>query len=98
MKVYKYIIIVSTFAIGLGSCSLNEQLKGTVPPSNGSSSTVSPQTLLNGAYNDLAGPFCNGQDQIFSLEENVTDECLVPTRGGDWDDNGVWRVLHAHAW
>ena len=22
----------------------------------------------------------------------------MPTRGGDWDDNGVWRVLHAHAW
>jgi hypothetical protein len=39
-----------------------------------------------------------GQDQLFSLEENVTDECLVPTRAGDWDDNGVWRTLHTHAW
>ncbi len=39
-----------------------------------------------------------GQDQLFSLEENTSDESLVPTRAGDWDDNGVWRVLHAHAW
>ena len=38
------------------------------------------------------------QDQLFSLEENSTDESLVPTRGGDWDDNGVWRVVHNHTW
>jgi hypothetical protein len=35
---------------------------------------------------------------VFSLEENSTDESLVPTRGGDWDDNGVWRVVHNHNW
>ncbi|MBS1934958.1 MAG: RagB/SusD family nutrient uptake outer membrane protein [Bacteroidetes bacterium] len=23
---------------------------------------------------------------------------MVPTRGGDWDDNGVWRVVHNHTW
>ncbi len=28
----------------------------------------------------------------------LSDESLVPTRGGDWDDNGVWRVIHAHTW
>ena len=28
----------------------------------------------------------------------MADESLVPTRGGDWDDNGVWRVLHNHTW
>ncbi len=53
--------------------------------------------LLQAAYTDLAGPF-TGQDQVFSLEENTADESLVPTRGGDWDDNGVWRVLHNHTW
>ena len=25
----------------------------------------------------------------------TTDELIGPTRGPDWDDNGVWRVLHA---
>src|SRR5947209_764408 len=53
--------------------------------------------LLQAAYTDLGGPF-TGQDQLFSLEENTADESLVPTRGGDWDDNGVWRVLHNHNW
>ena len=54
------------------------------------------QLLLSGAYADLT--FLAAQDQLFSLEENSTDESLVPTRGGDWDDNGVWRVVHAHTW
>ncbi len=53
--------------------------------------------ILQGAYTDLASPF-NNQDRVFSLEENSTDESLVPTRGGDWDDNGVWRVVHNHTW
>lgn len=53
--------------------------------------------LLQTAYGDLAAPFTN-QDRVFSLQENTADESLVPTRGGDWDDNGVWRVLHSHNW
>ena len=23
---------------------------------------------------------------------------IVPTRAGDWDDNGAWRALHLHKW
>jgi len=53
--------------------------------------------LLKGAYADLGGPF-TAQDLLFCLEENAADAALVPTRGGDWDDNGVWRVLHNHTW
>src|SRR5580765_5146908 len=30
------------------------------------------------------------------IPEISTDECLVPTRGGDWDDNGKWRALQFH--
>ena len=52
--------------------------------------------MLAGAYADFT--FLAAQDQLFSLEENTADESLVPTRGGDWDDNGVWRVLHNHNW
>ncbi len=51
---------------------------------------------MGAAYADLT--FLAGQDELFSLEENTADESLVPTRAGDWDDNGVWRVLHAHTW
>lgn len=63
----------------------------------GSGGSANAGTQLIAAYNDL-NTVMHGQDEIFSLQENTTDECLVPTRAGDWDDNGVWRVLHAHAW
>jgi starch-binding outer membrane protein, SusD/RagB family len=31
-------------------------------------------------------------------QELTGDGVVPPTRGGDWDDGGKWRVLHQHAW
>lgn len=96
------IIKIALLFLGVGvvaSCTkLDEKLNSTLTTQQVSSSfgTAGTQLLLNGAYADLS--FLGAQDQLFSLEENSTDECLVPTRGGDWDDNGVWRVIHAHTW
>jgi hypothetical protein len=30
------------------------------------------------------------------MDEMSTDAMVGPTRGGDWDDAGVWRQLHAY--
>ncbi|WKN40782.1 RagB/SusD family nutrient uptake outer membrane protein [Tunicatimonas pelagia] len=38
------------------------------------------------------------QDGVYGVNEHTSDEMLGPTRGTDWDDNGVWRVLHTHTW
>lgn len=35
---------------------------------------------------------------VFALNQHSSDELQGPTRGSDWDDNGVWRVLHTHDW
>jgi starch-binding outer membrane protein, SusD/RagB family len=35
---------------------------------------------------------------MFALSELSTDAMVGPTRGGDWDDNGAWRQIHAHTW
>ncbi len=48
-------------------------------------------------YNDVNG-LLGDQANFFALNEVTTDEQLVPTRGTDWGDNGVWRTLHAHTW
>ena len=89
------ILIAGLTLLGLASCTkLEQKLQGNILLTQNNASV---QALLNGTYSDFGG-LINGQDQIFSLEENTSDECLVPTRGGDWDDNGVWRVLHAHTW
>ena len=49
--------------------------------------------LYNGVYGQLGD-----QANFFALNEVSTDETLVPTRGTDWGDNGIWRTLHAHTW
>ena len=38
------------------------------------------------------------QANIYAISEVSTDELLVPTRGTDWGDNGIWRTLHTHDW
>ena len=89
------IAVVSLF----GCTKLDEKLNSSFTNSQVSSSVGDQGTslLLGAAYADLAGVLTS-QDLLFSLEENTSDESLVPTRGGDWDDNGVWRVLHSHTW
>ena len=52
--------------------------------------------LLRTAYNQLAA-FTN-QANVYALYEHTSDELLGPTRGTDWGDNGVWRLLHTHQW
>jgi len=98
---YKNIKLFSVLLlVAAGSCTkLDEQLNTTLTNTQTANALGSAGVglLLSGAYLDLAVPFTN-QDQVFSLECNTADESLVPTRGGDWDDNGVWRVLHNHTW
>ena len=97
---YKNLKLYALLLITAVSCSkLDEHLNSTLTNSQTANALGSAGVglLLQGAYLDLGGPF-NAQDLVFSLEENSTDESLVPTRGGDWDDNGVWRVVHNHTW
>lgn len=97
-KKIRFAVLILGAGIVASCTKLNEKLNSTLTTDQVSSSfgTAGTQLLLNGAYSDLS--FLGAQDQLFSLEENSTDESLVPTRGGDWDDNGVWRVIHAHTW
>lgn len=55
------------------------------------------EAALNNLYNDVYGQL-GDQANFFALNEVSTDETLVPTRGTDWGDNGIWRTLHAHTW
>ncbi|GGB14902.1 RagB/SusD family nutrient uptake outer membrane protein [Puia dinghuensis] len=99
MRTFKYktltAILLAAMAIG-GCTKLNEGYRQTVTQSE-AAQAFAASLFLQTAYNDIPTPFVN-QDRVFSLEENSADESLVPTRGGDWDDNGVWRVVHNHTW
>ena len=97
---YKNLKLYALLLITAVSCTkLDEHLNSTLTNTQTANALGSAGVglLLQGAYLDLGGTF-NAQDLVFSLEENSSDESLVPTRGGDWDDNGVWRVVHNHTW
>ncbi|MGB3182716.1 MAG: RagB/SusD family nutrient uptake outer membrane protein [Cyclobacteriaceae bacterium] len=57
---------------------------------------VDAQATLDGAYADLRA--YSDQANSYALHEISSDELLVPTRGTDWGDNGIWRILHQHTW
>src|ERR1700754_5003174 len=97
MKSNKFLTGIAASVLLLSACTKLDPKQRDSIASSGSSTNLDVTGLLNNAYNDL-NALLHNQDQLFSLEETVSDEALIPTRGGDWDDNGVWRVLHAHTW
>jgi starch-binding outer membrane protein, SusD/RagB family len=89
------LLIVSL--VTAGCTKLDENLNGQLSDAQvgGGSATGNAAALLTGIYDNIRGTF---QDQagVYALWEMTTDELIGPTRGGDWDDNGAWRVLHSH--
>jgi hypothetical protein len=97
MKVFKTIGAISFLSLTLlfSSCTdLKEEIKDGVVPVEGGS--VDVQALLDDAY--LALQQFQTQDNIWALQQMSSDETIGPTRGTDWDDNGVWRSIHDHTW
>lgn len=96
MKLFKILFAAATMASLSGCTKLEETLNGQATQAD-AIRTADIDGLLKGCYTSFRGPY---QDQtgIFCLEDMSSDNCIGPTRAGDWDDNGVWRVLHTHTW
>ncbi|SRR5579871_5087923 len=84
-------------ALVIGCTKLHETFQGDLSQSQVASNPSSNSALLQGVYNSMESPFTFPFD-IFPLAELSTDEAIIPTRGGDWDDNGVWRAFHEQKW
>lgn len=102
MKRYSHILTTALLFIIITSISctkLDQQLNGALTNEEATNALGSNGTslLLQTAYNDIGNPYSD-YGNIFALEEVTADQCIVPTRGGDWDDNGMWRALHQHTW
>jgi hypothetical protein len=91
MRYFKFLTVALGAAVVVSCTKLEEEQRDSV-----NFQRASATGLLQGAYNALGG--IQTQDVVWALEEHSSDEALGPTRGPDWDDNGVWRVIHAHTW
>jgi len=98
LKAIFAIALLSTVVVACTDLELDESdsifLEDT---DEGFAGVADVQAALDQLYNDLRGQL-EDQGNFFALNEVSTDETLVPTRGTDWGDNGIWRTLHAHTW
>ena len=94
MKYTKFLTIILASLFSFSCTKLDEELRDSL---NAEASTVNAAGLLQNAYETMNTPL-QDQSRVWASAEHTTDEALGPTRGPDWDDNGVWRVLHAHTW
>ena len=96
----KYKIYALMLVVALSGCTkLDEGLNSTLTNQQTADALGASGTglLLKTAYSDLTSPF-GDVGQLINLTGNASDESLVATRAGDWDDNGAWRVMHNHTW
>ena len=88
----------------LTACSLDEDPRDQIAveeayttPSALYQNTVA--TLYNyiGGYEDGQGlqGTCRG---VYDLQTFGSDEAMLPTRGGDWYDGGLWQDMYRHSW
>jgi hypothetical protein len=98
-KQIKFIVPLLTIMITLSACTdleveptdsiLVEEFNGLDDGQAESSLT----NMYNNIYNHVAT-----QENLYALSEVTGDALLIPTRGSDWGDNGLWRQLHQHSW
>jgi starch-binding outer membrane protein, SusD/RagB family len=79
------------------SCTKLDESLGSTITKQQADSVIKVPALLAAAYNGLQLPY-QDQSNYWALCEMTSDEAVAPTRGGDWDDNGVWRALKLHNW
>ncbi|HYF32240.1 MAG TPA: RagB/SusD family nutrient uptake outer membrane protein [Chitinophagaceae bacterium] len=92
MKISK--ILVLALVLFFAACTkLEPSFRGELSQAT----NIPVADLLKSAYNAFNNPLMD-QSRFWAAQEHTTDEAIGPTRGGDWDDNGVWRVLHSHGW
>jgi starch-binding outer membrane protein, SusD/RagB family len=90
----KKIIIILLLAIVQFSClKLDDVLYDRVPEDV---YTADPILLMTPIYKPMQD-FIDWSGWWFA-QEITGDGVVAPTRGGDWDDGGKWRVLHTHTW
>lgn len=85
--------------LGINNCTdLEEKYPGNLTGDQVGAGSGNVDALLINLTNSLQTAFQKPFGEVISLSEITTDELIAPTRGPQWDDNGIWRQLHEHQW
>lgn len=98
MKRFSKIALIAAAAVStvtFQSCTdLEETIYEDITSDNFFSSEGDYYSVLVNAYGNLRPWLWS----YYNVSQVSSDETIVPTRGGDWGDGGVWRELHQHNW
>jgi hypothetical protein len=96
IKKYFYSVLsVGVVSMSLQSCTdLTEPVYDAIPADQFLKTDAQVAAALGPAYSGMRGL----TDNWFNPSEATTDELIVPTRGGDWYDNGDWLAYSRHTW
>lgn len=95
-NIIKGLLYLGIVSFSIGCTNLDEEILDGVSNDTSGGDKVNTAAVLTSAYNGLRD--FNGQGGVYALNEMSTDAMVGPTRGGDWDDNGVWRQIHTQTW
>ena len=95
LLVMAVLAVMLTATINQSCTNLDEELYGEVTPDNFFNTEEEILAALGAAYTQF-GSYASGDP--LNMQTNATDEMVTPTRGSDWDDGGMWRRIHLHAW
>ena len=96
-----FFILHSSFFV---SCSLDEQPRDQIPEAEAySSADALFRNTVATLYNYIGGNAdgqglqgtCRG---VYDLQTFGSDEAMLPTRGVDWYDGGMWQDMYKHSW
>lgn len=96
--------ILIVFGFTFYACSLDENPTDQIPEDEAyKSPTLIYLNTVASLYTEIGasegGSGLGGTDRgIYDLNTLTSDEAMLPTRGGDWDDGGLWRDLFQHEW
>ncbi len=90
----KIILVISFLVLLQSGCTkLDTELYDRIPADE---YTADPILRMSPIYSPMR-EFLDWGGWWFA-QEITGDGVTAPTRGGDWDDGGKWRVLHQHTW
>ena len=101
---YSMLIAAVTFAFSSCSSFLEEHPKDKITEDQAYSTPMLVYlTAVASLYTQVGaswgGSGLQGTDRgIYDLNTFTTDEAMIPTRGGDWNDGGAWRNIFQHNW
>ncbi|MEE9166680.1 MAG: RagB/SusD family nutrient uptake outer membrane protein [Candidatus Neomarinimicrobiota bacterium] len=98
MKDHRFRFLVPFLVILLASWSctdLEEEPFGVVTPGNFYQTEGELIAAVIPVFNSLGAASWGDYAHVQAVS---SDAIFVPTRGGDWDDGGIWRELQLHTW